>query len=139
MEGVQSAVLQALVRQMPTACFAPTSPAEDVGGTYEEGGVMEIKVGRWVGAPVESQRSSVTAAPQLHAGGAGAPASDVPNLFHFQVGITAHHNGRFEFKICRILAPAPGQTWVQAEAAQMTQECFNQVRILGSLPDASLK
>ena len=44
-----------------------------------------------------------------------------------QIGITAHHNGRFEFKICRISAPTDGQTWVQAEKAQLTQECFNQV------------
>ncbi len=44
-----------------------------------------------------------------------------------KIGITAHHNGRFEFKICHISAPADGQTWVQAEKAQLTQECFNQV------------
>lgn len=44
-----------------------------------------------------------------------------------KIGITAHHNGRFGFKICRIEAPADGQTWVQAEKAQLTQECFNQV------------
>lgn len=44
-----------------------------------------------------------------------------------KIGITAHHNGRFEFKICRIAAPVDGQTWVQAEKAQMSQECFNQV------------
>ncbi|PSC74252.1 chitin binding domain-containing [Micractinium conductrix] len=58
---------------------------EEIGGVYEEGGVMEIKI-----------------------------------------SITAHHNGRFEFKICRILAPGPGQTWAQAEKAQMSNECFNQ-------------
>ncbi len=44
-----------------------------------------------------------------------------------EVGITAHHNGQFLFRICRINAPAPGQTWAQAEKAQMTNECFNQV------------
>lgn len=69
---------------LPT--YLITAAAEEVGGTYEEGGVMEVKV-----------------------------------------GITAHHNGRFEFKVCRIAAPVEGQTWVQAEKAQMTQECFNQV------------
>ena len=41
--------------------------------------------------------------------------------------ITAHHNGRFEFKICRIAAPAEGQTWAEAERAQLTPECFSQV------------
>jgi len=60
--------------------------AEEVGGTYVEGSVMEVRV-----------------------------------------AITAHHNGRFEFRICRILAPGEGQTWAQAEKAQMSQECFNQV------------
>lgn len=60
--------------------------AEEVGGIYAEGGVMEIKI-----------------------------------------AITAHHNGRFQFRICRIQAPGPGQTWAQAEKAQLTNECFNQV------------
>ena len=44
------------------------------------------------------------------------------------VAITAHHNGRFEFKICRIQAPADNQTWAQAEKALFTNECLNQVR-----------
>lgn len=60
--------------------------AGEIGGTYEEGGVMKV-----------------------------------------QVGITAHHNGRFGFRICRVAAPAQGQTWVDAEKAQLTPECFNQV------------
>lgn len=57
---------------------------EEVGGVYEEGSTMEIRI-----------------------------------------GITAHHNGRFQFRICRILAPTAGQTWAQAEKAQLSNECFN--------------
>lgn len=49
------------------------------------------------------------------------------SVMQVSVGITAHHNGRFQFRICRILAPGPGQTWAQAEKAQLSEECFNQV------------
>lgn len=49
------------------------------------------------------------------------------SVMKVEVGITAYHNGQFLFRICRINAPAPGQTWAQAEKAQMTNECFNQV------------
>ncbi|PRW61560.1 chitin binding domain-containing [Chlorella sorokiniana] len=64
--------------------------------------------------------------------GAMPPVEEVAGTYEegstmeIKIGITAHHNGRFEFKICRISAPADGQTWVQAEKAQLTQECFNQ-------------
>jgi hypothetical protein len=47
---------------------------------------------------------------------------------NISIGITAHHNGRFGFRICRVLAPAPGQTWEQAEREQLSEECFNQAR-----------
>ncbi len=75
-------------KELPSTCPALPlpCPAEEVGGVYEEGSVMQVSV-----------------------------------------GITAHHNGRFQFRICRILAPGPGQTWAQAEKAQLSEECFNQV------------
>lgn len=44
-----------------------------------------------------------------------------------KIGITAHHNGQFQFRICRIAAPGPNQTWEQAEQQQLSEECFNQV------------
>ena len=66
------------------------SRADIVGGIYEEGSMMRIKI-----------------------------------------AITAHHNGRFEFRVCRIAAPAApatNQSWVDAEKEQLSEECFNQVR-----------
>ena len=75
-----------ILPQLPHCTRSAATLAGEVGGTYEEGSVMEVRT-----------------------------------------HITAHHNGRFEFKICRIAAPAENQTWVDAEKAQLTQECFNQV------------
>ena len=51
-------------------------------------------------------------------------------MMRIKIAITAHHNGRFEFRVCRIAAPAApatNQSWVDAEKEQLSEECFNQV------------
>eukprot|EP00887_Chlorella_sp_A99_P001312 scaffold14.g1312.t1 len=46
------------------------------------------------------------------------------------VDLTAFHKGEFSFRICRVKAPDPGETWAAAEKRQLTEECFFQYQLV---------
>lgn len=70
--------------------------------------------------------------PRDHEAGGPFATGDVGGVFEegtvmpIDVVVTAHHKGRFQFRICRVAAPPPEQGWVDAERQQLSEECLYQ-------------
>ena len=47
-------------------------------------------------------------------------------VLNVSITITAHHNGRFGFRVCRVAAPPAAGSWTSAEQAQMSNACLDQ-------------